>query len=100
MFKAFVLMDKGLPIKSNEWLIYNSSDELKYYWLSRCICKREEKISQTHYRSYGVAWEEYIRFDDTGEVCLGLFEKKNEQMVLKYVVNGRLKTGKVPKFPF
>ncbi|MBP1949677.1 hypothetical protein [Virgibacillus litoralis] len=100
MFRYYVLMQKGISVNDKEWLLYDSHDELNYYWLSQTTKSESVKTGENSTTSYGVAWKEYIRFNETGEEYIGIFEKENGKVYLKYVIKGMLKNGQAPKSIF
>lgn len=100
MFRTYMLMENDIQIKDKEWLLYESDNELNFYWQSHGTEKETIKTSETSSSVYNIAWEEYIRFNNSGEEYFGVFEKENGEVYLKYAIKGKLKSGQKPKSLF
>ena len=100
IFLTYTLMDKDIPIKDKDWLLYDSNNELDFYWQSNGLGSETLKTSETSAIEYNTAWMEYVRFNDTGEEYIGYFENKNGELFLKYVIKGKIKPDHKPESLF
>ncbi|MFD1039684.1 hypothetical protein ACFQ3N_14950 [Virgibacillus byunsanensis] len=83
MFKTYMLMENDISIKDKDWLLYDSHDELNFYWQSQTTESEKIRTSETSSRSYGIAWEDYIRDNNTGEEYIGVFKRENDEIYVK-----------------
>ena len=100
MFRTYTMMENDIQIKDSEWLLYESGNELNFYWQSNGTETETIRTSETSSWVNSIAWEEYIRFNDTGEEYFGVFEKENGDVYLKYAIKGKFKSRNKPKSLF
>lgn len=100
MFPPYVLMERGISIKNEEWLLYDSRKELDYYLSAHTREYKTTRISSTSSRTDGTEVEVYMRFNQTGEEYLGVFKSDGDDMYLAYVIKGQFMLNQEPKMFF
>lgn len=91
MFRAFVCLEKNITIKNKDWLKRDFDTEFNIDWGSRISSEKKVKTKYGHYTTINHEFDEYIRFEETGEEYHGRFKYLDGKLYLKYVIKGKLK---------